>query len=438
MVNAFDGSRTADLPPATRGLLRRRDAALGGAYRLFYDEPVQFARGAGVYLYDPAGVAYLDAYNNVPAVGHSHPQVTEAVARQLATLNTHTRYLTEGVVGYAERLLALHSLGGPAHAMFTCTGSEAGDLALRIARHYTGAAGVIVTANAYHGVTAALAEVSPSLGPNVPLGEHVRVVPAPAPGVNFTAAVAWAIADLERHGARLAAFLADSLFSSDGVLPDPPGFLAPIAEIVHAAGGLYIADEIQAGFGRTGTHLWGYERHGIAPDIVTLGKPMGNGLPVAGIVARQEVLADFGQRARYFNTFGGNPVCIAAAMAVLDVLEAERLPANAAETGTYLRDGIGRLAAGSAVLAGVRGAGLYLGVDVTDPATGAPSGDLAAVIVNQMRQRRVLISATGPHGSVLKIRPPLPFGREHADQLLAVLAEVVSGLEAEKARPRSG
>jgi 4-aminobutyrate aminotransferase-like enzyme len=312
--------------------------------------------------------------------------------------------------------------------MFTCTGSEAVDLALRIARHYTGGTGVIVTANAYHGVTAAVAEVSPSLGPNVPLGPHVRVVPAPAPGVNFTAAVAWAIADLARHGTRLAAFLADSLFSSDGVLPDPAGFLAPIPEIVHAAGGLYIADEVQAGFGRTGTHLWGYERHGIAPDIVTLGKPMGNGLPVAGIVARQEVLQDFGAKARYFNTFGGNPVCIAAATAVLDVLEAERLPANAAETGTYLRDAIGRLAADSPVLAGVRGAGLYLGIDVADPATGAPSGDLAAVIVNQMRQRQVLISATGPHGSVLKIRPPLPFGREHADQLLAVLADVVSAL----------
>src|ERR1700761_6019059 len=387
MVNGYDGSRAADLPAGSRELIARREAALGGAYRLFYAQPVELVRGAGVYLYDPAGRSYLDAYNNVPSVGHSHPHVTEAVSRQLATLNTHTRYLTEGVIGYAERLLATHDLGSPANAMFTCTGSEAGDLALRIARHHTGGTGVIVTAAAYHGVTAALAELSPSLGPNVPLGEHVRVVPAPAPGVNFTAAVAWAIADLERHGTRLAAFLADSLFSSDGVLPDPPGFLAPIVEIVHAAGGLYIADEVQAGFGRTGTHLWGYERHGIAPDIVTLGKPMGNGLPIAGIVARQEVLEDFGRRARYFNTFGGNPVCIAAATAVLDVLEAERLPANAAETGRYLRDAIGHVADGSAVLAGVRGAGLYLGVDVTDPATGAPSGDLAAVIVNQMRQR---------------------------------------------------
>jgi 4-aminobutyrate aminotransferase-like enzyme len=428
MVNAFDGSHAANLPPATRDLVRRREAALGGAYRLFYAEPVELVRGSGVYLYDPAGEAYLDAYNNVPSVGHSHPHVTEAVTRQLGTLNTHTRYLTEGVVGYAERLLATHDLSAPARAMFTCTGSEANDLALRIARQHTGGTGVIVTANAYHGVTASLAELSPSLGPNVPLGRDVRVVPAPAAGVNFTAAVAWAIADLERYGVRLAAFLADSLFSSDGIFPDPAGFLAPVAEITRAAGGLYIADEVQSGFGRTGTHMWGYQRHGIVPDIVTIGKPMGNGLPIGGLVARQDVLDDFGRNARYFNTFGGNPVCVAAAAAVLDVLEAERLPANAAATGAYLKDGLARLAAGSQFLGEVRGAGLYLGIDVADPATGAPSADLASAIVNGMRERRVLISATGPQGSVLKVRPPLPFGPEHADQFLAALVEVTTGL----------
>jgi 4-aminobutyrate aminotransferase-like enzyme len=436
MVNGFDGSRAGDLPPATKKLLDRREHALGGAYRLFYDHPVSFVRGSGVHLYDAEGNAYLDAYNNVPSVGHSHPHVTEVVARQLATLNTHTRYLTEGVVSYAERLLPTHTIGpatggspadgSPAHAMFTCTGSEAGDLALRVARNHTGGTGVIVTANAYHGVTAALAELSPSLGPNVPLGPHVRVVPAPAPGVNLTAAVAWAISDLERHGIRLAAFLADSLFSSDGVLPDPAGFLAPIADTVHAAGGLYIADEVQAGFARTGSHMWGYQRHQVLPDIVTMGKPMGNGLPIAGLVARQDVLEDFGRKARYFNTFGGNPVCIAAASAVLDVLEAERLPVNAATTGAYLKDSITRLAAGSTVLGDVRGAGLYLGIDVISPETGEPSRELASAIVNAMRERRVLISATGPQGSVLKIRPPLPFGPEHADQFLNVLSEILT------------
>jgi len=428
MVNGFDGSGLSGLPPQTRELIARREAALGGAYRLFYQRPVEFARGSGVYLYDPDGVAYLDAYNNVPSVGHSHPRVTEAVSRQLATLNTHTRYLTDGVVDYAERLLATHTIG-PAHAMFTCTGSEANDLALRIARSATGGTGVIVTENAYHGVTAAVAELSPSLGANVPLGAHVRTVPAPVPGPDFTAGVAAAIEDLGRHGVRLAAFLADSLFSSDGVLPDPAGFLAPVADLVHAAGGLYIADEVQSGFGRTGSQMWGYQRHpGLTPDIVTMGKPMGNGLPIAGIAARQPALADFGQTARYFNTFGGNPVCIAAASAVLDVLADEGLPANALQTGGYLKDSITGLAADSPVLADVRGAGLYLGVDVVSADTGAPSAELAAAIVNAMRDRRVLISATGPRGHVLKIRPPLPFARPHADQFLDAFAAVLDSL----------
>jgi 4-aminobutyrate aminotransferase-like enzyme len=431
MVNGFDGAGLAGLPAATRELIARREAALGGAYRLFYDQPVEFARGAGVYLYDPDGVAYLDAYNNVPSVGHSHPRVTEAVSRQLATLNTHTRYLTDGVVGYAERLLATHSIG-PAHAMFTCTGSEANDLGLRIARTFTGGTGVIVTANAYHGVTAAVAELSPSLGANVPLGAHVRAVPAPASGSGsgFAEGVAAAIEDLRRHGVRLAAFLADSIFSSDGVLPDPAAAsLARVAALVREAGGLYIADEVQSGFGRTGSQLWGYQRHpGLVPDLVTMGKPMGNGLPIAGLAARQPVLADFGQRARYFNTFGGNPVCVAAASAVLDVLADEDLPGNALSTGEYLQSALTSLSGSSPVLAEVRGAGLYLGVDVVSPSTGQPSAELAAAIVNGMRARRVLISATGPRGHVLKIRPPLPFGRAHADQLVTVLAEVLATL----------
>ena len=427
MVNGFDGSGLAGLPAATRELIARREAALGGAYRLFYDEPVEFVRGSGVYLYDPDGVAYLDAYNNVPSVGHSHPRVTEAVSRQLATLNTHTRYLTDGVVGYAERLLGTHSIG-PAHAMFTCTGSEANDLGLRIARFHTGGTGVIVTANAYHGVTAAVAELSPSLGPNVPLGAHVRAVPAPVAGSDFAAGVAAAIADLRRHGVRLAAFLADSIFSSDGVLPDPAGgSLARVASLVREAGGLYIADEVQSGFARTGSHMWGYQRHpGLAPDIVTMGKPMGNGLPIAGLVARESVLAEFGRRARYFNTFGGNPVCVAAASAVLDVLADEGLPANAVATGGYLKSALTLVAAGSPVLGDVRGVGLYLGVDVVSPSSGAPSAELAAAIVNGMRSRRVLISATGPRGHVLKIRPPLPFGRAHADELVTALSDVLS------------
>jgi len=429
MVNGFDGSRAGDLPPATRELIRRRDRALGSAYRLFYDRPVSFVRGSGVHLYDAEGNAYLDAYNNVPCVGHSHPHVTEAVARQLATLNTHTRYLTDGLIGYAERLLATHDLASPANAMFTCTGSEANDLALRIARHHTGGTGVIVTANAYHGVTAALAELSPSLGPNVPLGPHVRVVPAPTPGVNFTAAVAWAVSDLERHGVRLAGFLADSVFSSDGVFPDPAGFLAPIPEIVHAAGGLYIADEVQAGFARTGSRMWGYQRHGLSPDIVTMGKPMGNGHPVAGMAARPELLAEFGRRSRYFNTFGGNPVSAAAGIAVLHVIESEGLMQNAQRTGAYLVKLLGQLQARHPLIAEIRGAGLFVGVELRHGGpTGTPATAETARIVNLLRERRVLISSAGPHGNVLKIRPPLVFGTEHADLLVETLDQALAEL----------
>jgi 4-aminobutyrate aminotransferase-like enzyme len=431
MVNGFDSAGAQSLQPELRDLVQRREAVLGNGYRLFYDQPVRLRQGAGVYLYDDAGQEYLDAYNNVPAVGHCHPRVVAAIAQQAATLNVHTRYLTTGVVDYAERLVATHEAGLD-RAMFTCTGSEANDLALRIARHATGATGVIVTANAYHGVTAAVAEASPSLGPNVPAGPHIVTVPAPDPalgdatGATFAGHVAAAIAGLRSRGIGLAAFLADSLLSSDGVLPDPAGFLRPAQDLVHAAGGLYIADEVQSGFGRTGSHLWGYQRHGLTPDIATMGKPMGNGLPIAGLVARQAVLEDFGRKVRYFNTFGGNPVCVAAASAVLDVIEDEGLQANAAATGSYLRARLAGLASGSALLSSVRGAGLYFGVDVVDPATGAPSAARAGRIVNDMRDRRVLISATGPAGNTLKIRPPLPFNARHADQLLAVLSEVVA------------
>ena len=296
-----------------------------------------------MYLYDPDGVAYLDAYNNVPSVGHSHPRVTEAVSRQLATLNTHTRYLTDGVVGYAERLLATHSIG-PAHAMFTCTGSEANDLALAhradLHRRYRGDRDRERVPRGDRRGGGALPQPGrerPARGARAG-GARARLGSLAS---DFAAGVAAAIADLRRHGVRLAAFLADSIFSSDGVLPDPAAAsLARVAALVREAGGLYIADEVQSGFGRTGSHMWGYQRHpGLVPDMVTMGKPMGNGLPIAGLVARQPVLADFGQRARYFNTFGGNPVCVAAASAVLDVLADEDLPGNALSTGEYLAVG---------------------------------------------------------------------------------------------------
>jgi len=419
MVNGFDMSAVDELDPELARIVRRRADLLGPAYRLFYRNPVRFVRAEGVYMYDAEGNAYLDAYNNVPAVGHCHPKVVEAVARQAATLNTHTRYATETILDYAERLLATvpPEIG---NVMFTCTGSEAVDLALRIARFATGGEGVIITENAYHGVTTAAAEISPSLGPSVPLGRNVWTVPPPLATADDVRA---AIDDMERHGVRFAAFIADSLFSSDGIQPDPAGFLQPVADLVRERGGLYIADEVQPGFGRTGEAMWGFQRHGIVPDLAVMGKPMGNGMPIAAVAARPEILAEFGARVRYFNTFGGNSVCVAAAAAVLDVIEAEGLLDNALVTGQYLLEELAGI--GSPRIGALRGAGLYAGVDIVDPASGEPDGEAALAIVNSLRERRVLISATGPYGHTLKIRPPLPFGPQHVDHLVAALAAIM-------------
>jgi 4-aminobutyrate aminotransferase-like enzyme len=426
MVNGFDMDSVDALDPELRQIVKRRASLLGPAYKLFYANPVRIVRGEGVHLYDADGQAYLDAYNNVPSVGHCHPRVVEAIARQAATLNTHTRYASELILDYAERLLRLYPVG-VGHVMFTCTGSEAVDLALRVARFYTGGEGIVITANAYHGVTAAAAEISPSLGPAVPLGRSVWTV-APPTDQTLAHQVRAAIADMNRHGVRLAAFIADSLFSSDGIRPDPAGFLRPVVEVVHAAGGLYIADEVQPGFGRTGETMWGFQRHGIVPDLAVMGKPMGNGMPIAGVAARPEILEEFGSKIRYFNTFGGNSVCIAAAAAVLDVMEAEGLRQNALAVGLYLRDTLEAIAKDTPRISAVRACGLYAAADFTDPATGEPDGATAIRVVNGLRDRRVLISATGPDGSSLKIRPPLPFARPHVDRLAEALTDTLRTL----------
>ncbi|MDD0837805.1 aspartate aminotransferase family protein [Curvibacter sp. HBC61] len=422
--------------PTDADLLARRARLLGPAYRTFYDTPFHPVRGDGVWLYDADNRPFLDAYNNVASVGHCHPQVVQALTRQAATLNTHTRYLHAGVLDYAERLLARlpRELG---HAMFTCTGSEANDLALRIARAHTGASGLIVTRFAYHGVTAPLAEASPSLGKSIQIGASVRTVPAPdlhpqepaRVGRQFADGVRAAIADLQAHGLRPAALLVDTVFSSDGICTDPAGFLQEAVQAIRAEGGVFIADEVQPGFGRTGDALWGFARHGVVPDIVTLGKPMGNGHPVAGLAVRPEVMAAFGRECRYFNTFGGNPVSMAVAHAVLDVIEGEGLQANAQAVGQYLRHQLRQLAQRHAVIGDVRGAGLFIGVDlVADRAQRTPDPALTARVVNGLRQRQVLLSATGEHASALKIRPPLVFSRGHADQLVDALDAVLSEL----------
>ena len=434
MINGFDASKLAALPERERLMVERRQALLGPSYRLFYDNPLHVVRAEGVWLYGADGEAHLDVYNNVPSVGHCHPRVVEAITRQAAILNTHTRYLDDNILDYSERLLATFP-DEISRVMYTCTGSEAVDLALRIARHYTGGIGIIITENAYHGVTAAAVEISPSLGTGVPLGPHVITVPAPdayrAQGRDVADALAEdvskAIAFMRRHGIRPAAFIADSIFSTDGILPDPAGFLQKTLTIVHEAGALYIADEVQPGFGRTGSHMWGFTRHGIVPDIAVMGKPMGNGIPIAAAVMKAEIQERFGRNVRYFNTFGANHVSIAAASAVLDVIRDEKLMENAAATGEHMLTGMRALQRKFACIGDTRGAGLFLGLEfVKDRESRAPDGALALAVVNELRARRVLISAAGIHGNVLKIRPPLPFSRKHADIFLETLEGVLS------------
>ena len=420
MPNAFRPG-AVDLPPEEAALVARRAAVLGPAYRLFYERPLHLVRGEGVWLYDAAGKAYLDTYNNVASCGHCHPAIVAAMADQAAVFASHTRYLHDGVLRLAERVLAtLPAQIG--HMMFTCTGSEANDLAIRIARAATGGMGVIVTENAYHGVTASVAEFSPSLGRGVPLGAHVRCVPAPM-GRDFGADVQGAIDDLLRHGIKPAVLIVDTVFSSDGVIVDP-NVLAPAVAAIRAAGGLFIADEVQPGFGRLGTGMWGFSRHGLVPDMVSMGKPMGNGYPLAGLALRPEVIAEFGANARYFNTFGGNAVAAAVGNAVLDVIEGEGLIANAAQVGAGFAAGLRDLASRHACLGDLRAEGLFLGQDIVTE--GAPDAALAARIVNRLREEGVLISATGPKGHVLKIRPPLTFSLENVEFFLTRLDRVLA------------
>jgi 4-aminobutyrate aminotransferase-like enzyme len=420
------------LSPGDQALADRRARALGPAYRLFYETPVHLVRGEGVRLFDAEGGAYLDCYNNVAAVGHCHPRVVQAMAAQAARLATHTRYLHDGILAYAERLLALFP-PQLSQVMFTCTGSEANDLAFRIARAATGGTGIVVTDNAYHGVTLATAAASLSLGlPSAP-GPEVFPVLAPTAanypggiGPGLARAVTEATARMRDQGLRPAALIVDTILSSDGVLPDPAGFLAPAAAAIRAEGGLFIADEVQPGFGRTGADMWGFQRHSVVPDMVSLGKPMGNGYPLAGLVVQPDILAAFARGSRYFNTFGGNAVAAAVGMAVLDVIEDEGLIANAARVGAVLSAGLRDLAGRHDALGETRAAGLFLGqAVVTD---GQPDPARATRLVNALRDQRILVSTTGPTGDSLKIRPPLPFSPGNADHLLTTLDRLLPRL----------
>jgi 4-aminobutyrate aminotransferase-like enzyme/Ser/Thr protein kinase RdoA (MazF antagonist) len=410
-------------------LVERRARVVGPAMTPpTYREPLHLIRGEGVWLFDPDGRRYLDAYNNVPVVGHGHPRVVEAIVRQARRLNTNMRYLHETALEVAERLTA--STGGELDVvMFVNSGSEANDVAWRIAKAVTGRGGGIATDFAYHGVTDAITALTPEEWADGPAPEHVRTWRPPdrLRGVDESAPeFERAVRDLDGGGRPgVAASILDGVLTSDGIVDLDASLAADLVMRTHDAGGLWIADEVQGGHGRTGAGMWSYQRLGIAPDIVTLGKPMGNGHPVAAIITRRDVAERFAGEAEFFSTFGGNPVAMAAALAVLDVIDDERLIANAHDTGAYLASRLREVADTTESIAEVRAIGLAIGVEIVRPGTTKPDRAETSEIVEGMRQRGVLIGTTGRHRNTLKIRPPLAFRRRDADLLVATLQEVL-------------
>ncbi|MDT8857478.1 aspartate aminotransferase family protein [Paracoccaceae bacterium Fryx2] len=417
------------MTPDTQDMLDRRARLMGPNVPTFYRNPVHVVRGEGVWLWDAAGRRYLDCYNNVPHVGHCHPRVVQAICAQAGTLNTHTRYLHDGVLDYIERLTA--TLGhGLSQAIMVCTGSEANDIALRMAQAVTGKTGIIATDNTYHGNTAAVSALSTRRPPIGGYPGHVRLVPAPdslrpvggtlaGQADAFAANISRAIAELEAAGHGFSGMMLCPVFANEGLPALPAGFLDPTVAVIRAAGGLVLADEVQPGFGRVGSHFWGHDALGFAPDVVTVGKPMANGHPVAAVLARPEVMAAFRQAFGYFNTFGGNPVSAAACLAVLDVIADEGLQQNAAATSAHVMDRMHALR--HPLLAEVRGAGLFFAAEFVTDAAMTPATAFVDDLVEAMVARGFLLNRIGRHGNALKIRPPMPFGIDHADLLMDAL-----------------
>jgi 4-aminobutyrate aminotransferase-like enzyme/Ser/Thr protein kinase RdoA (MazF antagonist) len=428
-----------DIEDDTDILLERRHQLMGTGAHLFYKRPIHVERGLGPYLYDVQGNAYIDAYNNVPVVGHCHPHVVKAVSRQIAALNLNTRYIYENILDYAERLTALLP-DNLSTCFFVNSGSEANDIAWQMSKFITGEKGALVMENAYHGITEATEVLSP-YELNSKLAPHVQTLISPDPYRgphqdktidlrDFYAADAdRAIADMTTSGQKPAAFMIDSSFISNGIPDVPDGYLSKVVDKVRTAGGLIIADEVQAGFGRLGTDMWGCNVHGITPDFVTLGKPVGNGYPLGVVITSSEILNAYVNETGLFSTFGGNPVACAAGMAVLDVIENENLMANAYEVGNYLRDGIRALMARHTLIGDVRGKGLVVGIElVKDRETKEPATEETGRMLDLLKDNGVLAGSEGPYGNVIKVRPPLVFRKEHADILIKALDRALESL----------
>ena len=404
---------------------------MGGNLSISYDEPLKIVRGWKQFLYDDTGRAFLDVYNNVPLVGHSHPRVVEAVQKQIAVLNTNTRYLHDNIVLYAEKLTSKLPLK---ICYFLNSASEANELALRLARAHTSREDVIVLENAYHGNTTTLIDISPYKfdgpgGKGRKPWVHVAPIPDDYRGP-YKRDDRQAGAKYARHVAEIAervkpaAFIAESLPSVGGQIVLPPGYLSDVYKSVRAAGGVCIADEVQVGFGRLGSCFFGFEMQDVVPDIVVLGKPIGNGFPLAAVITTPEIAASFDNGMEFFSTFGGNPVACAAGLAVLEVLEEEGLQENARVVGDYWLKAL--RAMDCEMIGDVRGSGLFLGVElVRDQPTLEPASAEASRVVNLLRERGILAGTDGPHHNVIKLRPPLCFTKGDADRFVEVLGEVL-------------
>ncbi|MDC1058153.1 aspartate aminotransferase family protein [Planktomarina temperata] len=408
-------------------LAARRAAVLGPNVPTFYETPVHLVKGDGVWVWDADGRKYLDCYNNVPHVGHCHPHVVSAIAAQAAQLNTHTRYLHAGIVEYCERLTAKFQTQLD-QVIMVCSGSEANDIALRMAQAVTGKTGIIATDNTYHGNTMAVSQLSSRKPPIGGYADHIRRIPAPDTlrpvggtaddqAAAFARELQTAIDDLEASGHGFSGFLFCPTFANEG-LPDlPQNFMKPAEQVVKAAGGLLIADEVQPGFGRGGETWWGHEWLGLSPDVVTLGKPMANGHPVAAVVARRAVMAEFRNAFGYFNTFGGNPVSCAAAAATLDVIERDNLVDHAKNVGAVFLRELHSMDHPS--IASRRGRGLFFALELeTD---GAADEALATHVVEYARNHGLLMGRSGRNRNILKLRPPMPFSNENVAMACDIL-----------------
>ena len=416
-------------------VLERRQELLGAA-TLFYEDPIEIVRGDGVLLYDQTGREYIDMYNNVPCVGHANPVVAEAMKKQMSTINVHSRYLHQGILDYAERLLGLHHEALD-NVVFACTGTEASEIALMTARIATKGRGIICTDATYHGNSSEVIKMAVARSAGPPANSEYRAIPFPQKyrplqeGLDdetlcalYLDKVHEAIADFKQHDIPFAGMFVCSIFANEG-LPDLPGnFMAKATAIVHAAGGLMIADEVQAGFCRSGD-FWGYETAGFKPDIVCMGKPMGNGLPLSAMAASAEHIASFRKATRYFNTFASSPLQAAVGMAVLDEIENRDILRQSAAVGRYLRQALERIKIDHPVMGDVRGCGLFTGIEwVSEDQQADPNGAIA--MANKLKEKGFLLSNAGALKNVLKVRPPLVFEQQHADQFLAAFTEILA------------